>query len=172
MASSKAKKLLRKSTLLQGEMLDDLHTLAKSIERAETLLAELKRDTEAMTARHPASRRTTREDIAYLEDLLQCAKKKLAWEKQMETLAKRTPEVLAKVSTAMNDTPTHPPTRSEAASSNSCKPSKPPCPASMPPSRQIELFSELQRGHRTGRCRQLHTSKRVWPLARRWKTRA
>lgn len=104
MASSKAKKLLRKSTLLQGEMLDDLHTLAKSIERAETLLAELKRDTEAMTARHPASRRTTREDIAYLEDLLQCAKKKLAWEKQMETLAKRTPEVLAKVSTAMNDT--------------------------------------------------------------------
>src|SRR5205823_14660262 len=103
MASSKAKKLLRKSTLLQGEMLDDLQALVKSIERAETLLAELKRDTEAMNASHQ-NRRTTREDIAYLEDLLKCAKKKLAWEKQMEALAKRTPEVLVKVSTAMNDT--------------------------------------------------------------------
>jgi hypothetical protein len=104
MASSHAKKLLRRSTLFQGEMLDDLQSLVKSIERAETLLAELKRDTEAMTARHPTTRRTTREDIAYLEDLLTCAKKKLAWEKQMEALAKRTPEVLVKVSTAMNDT--------------------------------------------------------------------
>jgi hypothetical protein len=108
MASSKAKKLLHKSALLQGEMLEDLQALVKSIERAEILLAELKRDAEAMTARHPATLRTTREDIAYLEDLLKCAKKKLAWEKQMEALAKRTPEVLTKVSTAMNDT-AHPP---------------------------------------------------------------
>ncbi|MEI9893823.1 MAG: hypothetical protein WDN28_07950 [Chthoniobacter sp.] len=60
-----------------------------------------------MNARHQ-HRRTTREDIAYLEELLKCAKKKLAWEKQMEGVAKRTPEVLAKVSTAMNDA-TNPP---------------------------------------------------------------
>lgn len=105
--SSKAKKLLRKSAVLQGEMLEELSTLVKSIERAETLLAELKSETEEMNAKHQ-HRRTTREDIAYLEDLLKCAKKKLAWEKQMETVAKRTPEVLAKVSTAMNDT-TNPP---------------------------------------------------------------
>ena len=101
--SSKAKKLLRKSNVLQGEMLEELQALVKSIERGETLLAELKRDTEAMNAKHQ-HRRTTREDIAYIEDLLKCAKKKLAWENQMETVAKRTPEVLAKVSTAMNDT--------------------------------------------------------------------
>ena len=106
--ASRAKKLLRKSTLLQGEMLDDLQALVKNIERAETLLAELKRDAEAMNARHPTTGRTTREDIAYLEDLLKCAKKKLAWEKQMEALAKRTPEILVKVSTAMND-PANPP---------------------------------------------------------------
>lgn len=105
--SSKAKKLLRKSNVLQGEMLEELSTLVKSIERAETLLAELKSETEEMNAKHQ-HRRTTREDIAYLEDLLKCAKKKLAWEKQMEAVAKRTPEVLAKVSTAMNDT-TNPP---------------------------------------------------------------
>jgi len=103
MASNRAKKILRKSTLLQSEMLTDLGTLVKNIERGETLLNELKQDTEEMNAKHQ-HRRTTREDIAYLEELLKCAKKKLAWEKQMETVAKRTPEVLAKVSTAMNDT--------------------------------------------------------------------
>ena len=107
MASSKAKKLQHKSTVIQGEMLEELSGLVKGIERAETLLAELKNETEEMNATHQ-QRRTTREDIAYLEDLLKCAKKKLAWEKQMETVAKRTPEVLAKVATAMNDT-TNPP---------------------------------------------------------------
>lgn len=105
--SSKARKLLHKSNVLQAEMLEELQSLVKSIERGETLLAELKLDTEEMDAKHQ-HRRSTREDIAYLEDLLKCAKKKLAWEKQMETVAKRTPEVLAKVSTAMNDT-TNPP---------------------------------------------------------------
>jgi hypothetical protein len=104
MASSKTKRLLHKSTVLQGEMLEELEVLVKSIERAETLLADLKSETEAMHTRHAPTGRTTREDIAYLEDLLKCAKKKLAWEKQMETLATRTPEVLAKVSSAMNNT--------------------------------------------------------------------
>jgi hypothetical protein len=103
MSSNRAKKLLRKSTVLQGEMLEELLGLVKGIERGETLLAELKQETEEMNAKH-SHRRTTREDIAYLEDLLKCAKKKLAWEKQMEQLAKRTPEVLAKVSAVMNDT--------------------------------------------------------------------
>ena len=108
MASSRARKLLHKSHVIQSEMLEELQSLVKSIERAETLLAELKSDTEEMNAKH-AHRRSTREDIAYLEDLLKCAKKKLAWEKQMETVAKRTPEVLTKVSTAMNDTTNPPP---------------------------------------------------------------
>lgn len=108
MASNRAKKLLHRSNVIQGEMLEELQSLVKSIERAETLLAELKSDTEEMNARHQ-HRRSTREDIAYLEDLLKCAKKKLAWEKQMETVAKRTPEVLAKVSTAMNDAINPPP---------------------------------------------------------------
>jgi hypothetical protein len=103
MASNRVKKLLHKSALLQTEALEDLHALVKGIERAEVLLFELKQDTEAMNARHQ-HRRTTREDIAYLEELLKCAKKKLAWENQMEKLATNTPDVLAKVSTVMNDT--------------------------------------------------------------------
>jgi hypothetical protein len=107
MASSKAKRLLHKSNVIQGEVLEELSGLVKSIERAEMLLEELKSETEEMNAKHQ-HRRSTREDIAYLEDLLKCAKKKLAWEKQMEAVAKRTPEVLTKVSSAMNDT-TNPP---------------------------------------------------------------
>lgn len=108
--SSKANRLLRKSTLLQAEALTDLQALVKGIERAETLLAELKRDTEAMNARHQQKeQRSTREDIAYLEDLLKCARKKLAWEKQMEHLATRTPAVLATVSSVMNEAHNPPP---------------------------------------------------------------
>lgn len=103
MSSSHAKRLLRRSVRLRDEMVDELRALVKSIGRGETLLTELKRDTEAMNVRHQG-RRTTREDIAYLEDLLKCARKKLAWEKQMESLATRTPDILSKVSTAMNDT--------------------------------------------------------------------
>jgi hypothetical protein len=90
--------------LLQSEALRDLQALVKNVERAETLLDELKHDTEAMNARHQRERpRTTREDIAYLEDLLKCARKKLAWESHMEKLATRTPAVLSAISTVMND---------------------------------------------------------------------
>lgn len=96
--------------MLQAEALSELEALVKSIERAEFLLADLKRDTEAMNAKHQRDRpRTTREDIAYLEDLLKCARKKLAWESQMEKLATRTPEVLATVSSVMNDAQNPPP---------------------------------------------------------------
>lgn len=107
MGSGKLQRLARKSALLQQEVLQELNTLVKSIERGEEMLAELKADTEAMNARHQ-HRQTTRDDIAYLEDLLKCAKQKLAWEKQMENLAKRTPVVLASVSSVIND-PQNPP---------------------------------------------------------------
>jgi len=103
MSSGKSQRLARKTALLQQAVVHELQSLVKSIERAETLLAELKEDTTAMNIKHQ-HRTTTRDDIAYLEDLLKCAKKKLAWEKQMENVAKRTPEVLAQVSSVMNDT--------------------------------------------------------------------
>jgi len=107
MSSGKSRRLARKTALLQQAVLHELESLVKTIERGETLLAELKEETTAMNVKHQ-HRTTTREDIAYLEDLLKCAKKKLAWEKQMENVAKRTPVVLAQVSSVMNDT-TYPP---------------------------------------------------------------
>lgn len=102
MSSGKSQRLARKTALLQQAVLHELQSLVKTIERGETLLAELKEETTAMNVKHQ-HRQTTREDIAYLEDLLKCAKKKLAWEKQMESVAKRTPVVLAQVSSVMND---------------------------------------------------------------------
>ena len=53
-------------------------------------------------------RRTTQEDIAYLTDLLKCANKKLGWEKQMASLQKKTPALLERMSTLIND-PVNPP---------------------------------------------------------------
>lgn len=103
MSSGKNQRLARKTALLQQAVLHELQSLVKSIERGEQLLEELKNDTTVMNQKHQV-RRTTREDIAYLEDLLKVAKKKLAWEKQMENVAKRTPVVLAQVSSVMNDT--------------------------------------------------------------------
>ena len=107
MSSGKSRRLARKTALLQQAVLHELESLVKTIERGETLLTDLKEETTAMNAKHQ-HRTTTREDIAYLEDLLKCAKKKLAWEKQMENVAKRTPVVLAQVSSVMNDS-TYPP---------------------------------------------------------------
>ena len=66
------------------------------------MITELKEGIEAVNSKH-RDRKTTREDIAYLEDLLRCAKKKLAWEEKMESLRQRIPAVLANVSTIMND---------------------------------------------------------------------
>jgi hypothetical protein len=107
MASSKALKLARKSALTQRDVLVELEALMKSIARGEKMILELKEEMELVGTKH-RERKTTRDDIAYLEDLLRCAKKKLAWENQMASLAKRTPELLAKVTSVMND-PRHPP---------------------------------------------------------------
>ena len=107
MASSKILKAAQKSALLQRELLDELEALVKSIDRSEKMITELKTEMEEVKAKHQ-DRKTTRDDIAYLEDLLACAKKKLAWEKLLESLQKRTPAVLSKVSEVIND-PNNPP---------------------------------------------------------------
>jgi hypothetical protein len=85
-----------------------LEALANSIGKADTMITELKDQMEAVNAKH-AHRKTTADDIAYLEDLLKCARKKLAWEQQMAKLSKRIPEVLEEVSAVMNDPVSPPP---------------------------------------------------------------
>lgn len=107
MTPAKSRRLARKSALRQQELVESLESLAKSIGRADTMIIELKDQMEAVNAKH-ANRKTTADDIDYLEDLLRCARKKLAWEQQMAKLSKRIPEVLEEVSAVMND-PVAPP---------------------------------------------------------------
>jgi len=103
MSLSKIQRLEQKSLLLQRDTLTELESLVKSINRSQEMINELKTEMDAVNTQHQ-HRKTTREDIAYLEDLLRCAKKKLAWENLMESLQKRIPSTLEDVSTVMNDT--------------------------------------------------------------------
>jgi hypothetical protein len=102
MTPGQARRLARKSALRQQEVVESLQALANSIEKADAMIVALKDQMEIVNDKHQ-ERKTTSDDIAYLEDLLQCARKKLAWEKQMASLSKRIPEVLESVTAVMND---------------------------------------------------------------------
>ena len=102
MLSLKEIKLAEKRALQQAQVVSELKVLAKDIERCEQTIRDLKNDLETVNAKHQA-RRSTREDIAYLTELLECAKRKLAWEKQMASLQKRTPVILETMTRLMND---------------------------------------------------------------------
>src|SRR5947209_8285229 len=107
MLSVKELKLQEKNAARQRQMISDLNRLAQDVERCEKTITSLKAELEAVNSKHQG-RRSTREDIAYLNDLLGCAKKKLAWEKQMASLQKRAPELLDEINRLMND-PQNPP---------------------------------------------------------------
>lgn len=102
MGTLKSYKLAQKSALAQKDVLLELQALVKSIDRGETMISDLKTEIEAVNIRHQ-DRGTTQQDIAYLEDLLKCARKKLAWEKQMSGLQKKVPSILETVSAVVND---------------------------------------------------------------------
>ncbi len=114
MTPGKARRLARKAALRQLEVVESLEALANSIGKADTMINELKEQMEAVNAKH-ADRKTTADDIAYLEDLLRCARKKLTWEQQMAKLSKRIPEVLETVSAVMNDPEAAPSEETRAA---------------------------------------------------------
>ena len=101
-------KLAEKAAVEQRQVIGEIESLVKSIERCEKTISELKVELEQVNEKHKG-RRTTQEDIAYLTDLLKCANKKLGWEKQMASLQKKTPSLLEKMSTLIND-PVNPPT--------------------------------------------------------------
>src|SRR5687768_10601224 len=101
MTPAQARRLAKKAALRQQELVEELQAVAHSIEKVDGMIVALKDDMEAVNAKH-ASRKTTTEDIAYLEDLLRCARKKLAWEQHMAKLSKRIPEVLQNVTSVMN----------------------------------------------------------------------
>lgn len=102
MSSIKDLKLEQKAALQHQKLISELSTLVRDIERCEGTMANLKAELETAKAKYP-SPRTTRDDVAYLTALLECAKKKLAWEKQIASLQKRTPEVLQQMTDFLND---------------------------------------------------------------------
>jgi uncharacterized coiled-coil protein SlyX len=102
MASLKQFKLAEKNAAQQLQVIEELNSLVKDIERCEKSIVDLRNELEKVNQTH-ANRKTTREDIAYLEDLLKCAHKKLTWEKHMASLKKRTPAILGRMSALIND---------------------------------------------------------------------
>ena len=105
--SLKEIRLAEKSLVQQQQVVSELNTIIGDIERCEKTIIDLQNELAAVNTKYPGQR-TTREDIAYLTDLLKCANKKLTWEKHLASLQKRTPVVLEKMSTLLND-PINPP---------------------------------------------------------------
>jgi chromosome segregation ATPase len=113
MSSLKQIRLAQKLAGKQGQVVQQLNSLVKDIERCERTIVELKIELESVNKKHQG-RRTTRDDIAYLTDLLACANKKLTWEKHMASLQKRTPQILEELNKVRND-PKNPPTEESNA---------------------------------------------------------
>lgn len=102
MTSTKQFKLREKSLVKQLEVVEELNSLVKDIERCERTIGELKSELEVINSKFQ-TRNTTREEIDYLTALLKVANKKLVWEKNMTSLQKRTPDILGRVSQLVND---------------------------------------------------------------------
>lgn len=107
MVMLKQLKAEEKSAARQRQVILELNTIVKDLERCDRTIAELQRELEAVNAQHQGPR-DTRQEIAYLSGLLDCAKKKLAWEKQIGSLQKRIPSVLQEMTGVLND-PKNPP---------------------------------------------------------------
>lgn len=107
MMTSKELRLAEKRAAEQKQLIAELQVLANDMERSERAISTLKGELEEINRRFQGQR-TTREDVDYLTGLLACAKKKLAWEKSMAGLQKRTPTLLDKMTRLLND-PSSPP---------------------------------------------------------------
>jgi hypothetical protein len=107
MTSLKQLKQGQKMAHQQKAIISELNHMVEDIDRCEKNILSLQKDLEAVNLKFQGPR-TTRQDIDFLTGLLDCAKRKLAWEKQMTSLQKRTPEILGRISQLAND-PVNPP---------------------------------------------------------------
>jgi hypothetical protein len=114
MATQKQLKEAQRVAFQQQGIITELQTLVKDIDRCEKTIIDLKAEMEAVNTRH-ANRKTTQEDIHFLEDLLACAKKKLVWEKQLASLQKRTPDLMKRVESIVNHPESNPDERTREA---------------------------------------------------------
>ena len=88
-------------------ILAEVNQLAADIARCELTIGSVMSDLNSVNAKYQGTR-TTREEVEFLKVLLDCAKRKLAWEKQIASLKKRAPALLESMTKIMNDTD-HPP---------------------------------------------------------------
>jgi hypothetical protein len=107
MATTRQLKEAQRVAVQQKEIIGELQTLVKDIERCENTIIALKAEMESVNAKH-AARKTTQDDVHFLEDLLACAKKKLVWEKQLSSLQKRTPDLMKRVEAVVNHPESNP----------------------------------------------------------------
>lgn len=84
------------------KLLTELKQLAISVERCQQTINSLMIELNEVNAKYQGQR-STREEVEYLTILLACAKKKLAWEKQIASLSKRAPTLLQELTATLND---------------------------------------------------------------------
>jgi hypothetical protein len=88
-------------------ILAEVNQLAGSIERCEKTIAAVMADLKVINTKYQGTR-STREEVEFLKVLLDCAKRKLAWEKQIASLKKRAPSLVEAMTRIMTDKE-HPP---------------------------------------------------------------
>lgn len=84
-------------------ILAEVNQLATDMARCERTIGSVVTELNSVNAKYQGPR-TTREEIEFLKVLLDCAKRKLAWEKQIASLKRRAPAVLDDMTKIMNDT--------------------------------------------------------------------
>jgi hypothetical protein len=102
MMSSKLLKLLEKNAARERQLIQDLNDLLSDVDRCDQTIAGLQSELTTVNARFQGQR-NTQQDVDYLSALLECAKKKLVWEKRIASLQKRTPVLLEEMNSLLND---------------------------------------------------------------------
>src|SRR4051794_16152954 len=83
-------------------LLAELQELAMSVNRCQDTITSLMADLNSANSKFQGQR-STRDEVDYLTVLLACAKRKLAWEKQIASLQKRAPALLTEMTRLLND---------------------------------------------------------------------
>jgi chromosome segregation ATPase len=113
MSASKQIKESQRAAQRHQELVAELQELVQDIARCEKTIAALQAELNENSQKY-AGPRTTKQDVEFLTVLLDCAKRKLAWEKQIASLQKRTPELLERMTSFLND-PVNPPSNETRA---------------------------------------------------------
>jgi hypothetical protein len=83
-------------------LLVELQELAVSVSRCQETVTTLMTELDAANKKFHGQR-STQQEVEYLTILLACAKRKLAWEKQIASLQKRAPALLVEMTATLND---------------------------------------------------------------------